>query len=322
MARILVTRPPWDGHLDRLRAVGEVTLMSETRPPSEAELLAAVRGHDALLCMLTDPVTRAVLAAGSAASPPLALVSQVAVGLDNVDIDAARHLGVAVCHTPGVLTDATADLAMALLLAVCRRVVEADGVVRRGEWGLWSLPWMTGLELRGATLGVFGMGRIGTALARRARAFGMRIIYCNRSAAPAEVVRELDAQRVDWDDLLARSDVISVHAPATPATRHVFDASAFAAMKPGARLVNTARGALVNTEALADALEQGALGGAGLDVYEDEPRVPERLMGRRDVVLLPHIGSATEATRRAMSDLAVGAVEAWARGDALVHRFV
>lgn len=322
MPRVLVTRPPWDGHLERLHALGGVTVMSESHPPTEAELLAAVPGHDALLCMLTDPVTRAVVEAGAAASRPLTLISQVAVGLDNIDVGAAREHGIAVCHTPGVLTDATADLAMALLLAVCRRVVEADGVVRRGEWGVWSLPWMTGLELRGATLGVFGMGRIGTALARRARAFGMRVLYCNRRAVAAEVARDLGARRVDWATLLRESDVVSIHAPATPETHHIFDADAFAAMKPGARIVNTARGSLLDTAALVDALDSGRLAGAGLDVFEDEPNVPEPLLNRRDVVLLPHVGSATESTRRAMSDLAVGAIEAWVRGDEPRHRFV
>jgi len=267
--------------------------------------------------MLTDPVTAAVVEA----APDLEIISQIAVGLDNVDVAAARAAGVTVCHTPGVLTDATADLTMALLLAVCRRVVESDALVRRGEWGVWSLPWMTGLELRGATLGVFGMGRIGTAVARRARAFGMHVLYCNRKPVPAEVEAELGAERVGFDDLLARSDVVTIHAPATDETRHAFDAGALARMKPGSRLINTARGSLVEEDALAAALDDGPLVGVGLDVYEHEPCVPVSLLDRPDVVLLPHTGSATGATRARMSDLAVRAVEDWIAGRPPRHVF-
>ncbi len=312
-----MTRPPWPGHLERLRAAADVTLLSPTDPPSEAGLRAALPGHLALLCMLTDPVTAAVVEA----APDLEIISQIAVGLDNVDVAAARAAGVTVCHTPGVLTDATADLTMALLLAVCRRVVESDALVRRGEWGVWSLPWMTGLELRGATLGVFGMGRIGTAVARRARAFGMHVLYCNRKPVPAEVEAELGAERVGFDDLLARSDVVTIHAPATDETRHAFDAGALARMKPGSRLINTARGSLVEEDALAAALDDGPLVGVGLDVYEHEPCVPVSLLDRPDVVLLPHTGSATGATRARMSDLAVRAVEDWIAGRPPRHVF-
>jgi glyoxylate reductase len=301
--------------------MGRVTVLHSARPPTEDDLLARLPDHDALVCMLTDPVTSAVIAAATAPGleRPLRIISQIAVGLDNVDVEAARAAGVIVCHTPGVLTDATADLTMALLLALSRRVVEADALVRRGEWGLWSLPWMTGLELRGAVLGIFGMGRIGTAVAHRARAFGMRVIYCNRSPARAAV--ELNAERVDFETLLRTSDVISIHAPATPATRHRFDAHALSRMKPGSRLVNTARGSLVDEEALAEALETGPLVGVGLDVYEREPHVPASLLGRPDVILLPHIGSATEATRRRMSELAVTSVEQWAEGFEPTNRF-
>ena len=291
--------------------------MDPTTPPGEEALIDAVAGKRALLCQLTDPVTAAVVRAGT----DLELISQIAVGLDNIDVDAAEEAEVMICHTPGVLTDATADLSMALLLAVCRRVVEADALVRRGEWGVWSLPWMTGLELRGAVLGIFGMGRIGTAVARRARSFGMTVQYCNRGAVPPEIESELGARRVDFETLLATSDVVSIHAPATTQTHQVFDAAAFAAMKPGSRLVNTARGSLVDPTALVEALESGPLVGAGLDVYQEEPRVPPALLARADVVLLPHIGSSTETTRRRMSALAVGAVEAWVRGEVPPNRF-
>jgi glyoxylate reductase len=273
--------------------------------------------------MLTDPVTAAVIEAAAHAEldRPLRVISQIAVGLDNVDVAAARAAGVIVCHTPGVLTDATADLTMALLLAVSRRLVEADALVRRGEWGVWSLSWSTGLELRGAVLGIFGMGRIGTAVARRARAFGMRIVYCNRSPVDAGVAAELDAELVDFEALLRTSDVISIHAPATPETHHVFDAAALSRMKPGSRLLNTARGSLLDENALAAALDDGPLIGVGLDVYQHEPDVPAALLERRDVVLLPHIGSATETTRRRMSELAVSSVQEWAAGHEPTHRF-
>ena len=262
---------------------------------------------EALITLLTIPVDSALLEA----APDLRIVANAVVGYDNIDLEACAARGVVVTNTPDVLTDATADLAMALILAAVRRLPQAERSLRAGEfhgWGFWDY---LGGDLQGATLGVLGMGRIGTAVARRARAFGMRILYTNRSPAPADVERALDARRVGWDTLLASSDVLTLHAPATEKTRHLLDASALARMKPGSYLINTARGSLVDEGALVEALREGPLAGAGLDVYEHEPQVEPGLLELDNVILLPHVGSATRGTRDAMALLAarnVGAV--------------
>jgi len=305
--RVYLSRPIPDDLRARLRAVGEVTEPDRSHPPTEDELLAELPGHDAAVVQLTEPVSERVL---RAATPDLRLVAQIAVGLDNVDVDAAGRLGVPVTHTPGVLTEATADLTMALMLAACRRVVEADRFVREGEWGVWSLDLMTGLDLHGATLGILGRGRIGDAVARRAEAFGMRVQHTSRTSG------------LPLGELLRTSDVLSVHCPLTPDTRHLVDRPALMSMKDGSVLINTARGPIVQEEAIADALDSGPLRAAGLDVFEEEPTVHPSLLARRDVVLLPHIGSATVRTRHRMAEMAVEAVEALAAGAPLPHRAV
>jgi len=306
--RIYLSRALPGDCVARLRALGELTWFEDReRPPGIDELCAELPGHEVAVVQLTEEMNEHVL---ESASPQLKLVSQVAVGLDNIDTVACRRLGIQVAHTPGVLTDATADLTMALLLAVCRRVVEADRFVRDGKWGVWSLDLMCGLELRGKTLGIVGMGRIGRAVARRAEGFGMDVIHSSRRSG------------LPLAELLARSDVLSLHAPLTPETHHILDKKALLSMKPGSVLINTARGPLVEECALAQVLDTGHLRGVGLDVYEDEPHVHASLLGRPDVVLLPHIGSATERTRHRMADLAVQAVESWARGQEIAHRAV
>ena len=302
--RVYLSRPIPDDLVARLEAVADVTRPDRDRPPTHAELLAELPGHDAAVVQLTEPVRGDVLAAAASAAPPLRLLAQIAVGLDNVDLEAAAAHDVAVTHTPGVLTDATADLTMALMLAACRRVVEADRFVRAGRWGVWSLDLMTGMELRGATLGILGKGRIGSAVARRAEAFGMRVQHTSRRSG------------LPLQELLATSDVLSIHAPLTPGTWHLVDRRALFAMKPGSVLVNTSRGGLVDGEAIAGALDDGPLRAVGLDVFEDEPRVPATLLDRDDVVLLPHIGSATVRTRHRMAEMAV---EALAAGRPLPH---
>lgn len=306
MKRLYVSRPIPDDLLDRLRAVMSVTQPERDGPPTAAELLAELPGHDAAIVQLTEPVTAAVLEA--AAARGLQLVAQVAVGLDNIDLQAARQLGVAVTHTPGVLTDATADLTMALLLATCRRIPEADRFVQGGRWGVWSLDLMCGMELRGATLGILGHGRIGQAVGKRAAAFGMKVQWTD------------EHDGLPLPELLATSDVLSLHAPLTERTRRIIDRDALFAMKPGAVLINTARGALVQEDAIADALDRGPLRAAGLDVHEHEPRVHPSLLGRDDVVVLPHIGSATTRTRHRMAELATESVLAWLAGAPLPHR--
>ncbi len=246
--------------------------------------------------------------------PKLRVVANCAVGHDNVDVVAAEMRGVKVTNTPDVLTDATADLAWALILACARRVVEGDALVKGDTWAGWHPALLLGLELRGRTLGLFGAGRIGQAVGRRAVPFGMRILYTARNPRP-EFERDTGAVHVELAQLLRESDVLSLHAPSAPATKGVINADTLRQMKPSAILINTARGDLIREEALAQALEAGRLGAAGLDVYQDEPQVHPRLRAAPRTVLLPHIGSATQETRRQMAAIAVANVQAVLKGD-------
>ena len=241
--------------------------------------------------------------------PRLRIVANVAVGYNNVDLVAAEMRGVLVTNTPGVLTDATADLTWALILATARRLVEAVDLVRSGRWTGWHPEQLLGLELRGRTLGLLGAGRIGQAVGRRAPAFGLRVLYAARTPKP-DFERDTGAIRVDIGRLVAESDIVSLHAPSTPETKGIINADTLARMKSGAILINTARGDLVREEALAAALERGHLGAAGLDVYTDEPAIHPRLLAAPRTVLLPHIGSATAETRRQMAAIAVANVQA------------
>jgi len=245
--------------------------------------------------------------------PNLQIVANVAVGYNNVDVVAAEMRGVMVTNTPGVLTDATADLTWALILASARRLVEGVDLVRSGKWTGWHPEQLLGLELRGRTLGLFGAGRIGQAVGRRAPAFGLRILYSARSPKP-EFEKETGAARVDTSRLLAESDIVSLHVPSSPETKGIINGKTLARMKRGAILINTSRGDLIREEALALALEQGHLGGAGLDVYAEEPRIHPRLLAAPRTVLLPHIGSATEETRRKMAAIAIENVQAVLNG--------
>ncbi|HEX6071286.1 MAG TPA: D-glycerate dehydrogenase [Longimicrobiaceae bacterium] len=261
---------------------------------------------DALIALLTVKVDQALLDR----APRLRIVANAVVGYDNVDVAACHARGIHVSNTPDVLTDATADLAMALLLATVRRLPQAEASLRAGGfrgWGFWDY---LGRDLHGATLGILGMGRIGQAVARRALAFGMKIQYTNRRRLPAEVEGELEARAVDWDTLLTTSDVLSLHAPATADTRHLLDEAALSRMKGGSFLINTARGTLVDEAALVRVLRDGPLAGAGLDVYEREPAIDPGLLELDNVVLLPHIGSATTGTRERMAMLAARNVQA------------
>ncbi len=275
-------------------------------PPTRQELLELVAGVDAVVCLLSDRIDSEIL---DAAGPQLRIVANYAVGLDNVDLDACKARGIAVAHTPGVLTDATADMAWALLLAVSRRVVEGDALVRSGKWTGWSPLQLLGASFSGRTFGVVGLGRIGAATARRARGFGMRIVYSGRSRRE-EAERELDATYVPLDTLLQESDVVSLHCPSTPDTRHLIDAPALRRMKPTAYLVNTARGDVVDEQALVEALESGVIAGAGLDVFEREPALTPGLTDLPNVVLAPHLGSATTSTRQEMARMVAESVVA------------
>ena len=241
--------------------------------------------------------------------PNLKIVANCAVGYDNVDVVAAELRGVQVTNTPDVLTDATADLTWALILACARRVIEGVDVIRGGTWTGWHPEQLLGLELRGKTLGIFGAGRIGQAVGRRAVGFGMRLLYASRTPK-TDFERETGATRVELGRLLRDSDVLTLHTPSTPETKGVINADALARMRPGAILINTARGDLVREEAVAIALEEGKLGAAGLDVYADEPAINPRLRSAPRTVLLPHIGSATHETRRRMAAIAVANVRA------------
>lgn len=301
MARVVVlSRLPGDAP-DRLREHHEVEYRDIDAPVPVGELPGLVTGAEALVVTLGTRVDAGVL---DAAGPRLRVVANVAVGYDNIDVDACRERGVVVTNTPGVLTDATADIAFALVLMVTRRLGEAERQVRSGTTPPWGMFHLLGHSVQGLTIGILGPGGIGLATARRARAFGMDVLLSGRSAPDPDAVRALDAEVVSFEELLERSDVLSVHVPLSPATRHLVDAAALARMKPTAYLVNTARGPVVDEAALAAALEAGQIAGAGLDVFEEEPRVHPGIVERDDVVLLPHIGTATIETRTAMADLA------------------
>ncbi len=294
MPLIVVTDPIPEPALALLREHGEVRVGG------------GPEGADAVLALVTTRVDETFLARAflDTAGPGLRVVANVAVGFDNIDVDACRRRGVVVTNTPGVLTDATADIAMALILMSTRRLGEAERWVRSGRPWQWGMDWFLGAGVQGARLGIVGLGQIGAATARRAKAHGMRIAYTNRRPAAPAVVAELDAERLDLDELFATSDVVSLHCPATPETHHLVDAARLATMRPTAFLVNTARGTVVDEAALVAALEAGTIAGAGLDVYEDEPAVHPGLAALENVVLLPHVGSATVATRTAMALLA------------------
>lgn len=316
MALIALTRRMPSVAADTLRAAGhEVRLHDEDTPPDRAQLLALVDGADAIVSLLSDRLDDEVL---DAAGPSLRIVANYAVGLDNVDLGACRARGVAVAHTPGVLSEATADLAWALLLAVSRRIVEGHRLVTSGRWDGWAPLQLLGTSLHGRTFGVVGLGRIGTAAARRARGFGMDVVYHARSRHDAAEA-ELPARRLPMDELLATSDVVSLHCPLTEATRHLIDAAALERMKATAILINTARGEVVDEGALVDALTTRSLAGAGLDVFEREPAVHPRLPALENVVLTPHLGSATVATRDAMARMVVDAVIAVLNGRTVDH---
>lgn len=271
---------------------------------SEDDVIMLLAEADAAITLLTDPISRRVLEA----NPNLRIVSNFAVGTNNVDVEAARELGIMVTNTPGVLTEATADLTLALMLAVMRRIVEGDLQMRAEGRCTWKPLELLGASLQGKRLGIVGMGRIGSAVATRARAFGMDVIGVRRREA--------------LDELLATSDVVSLHTPLTRETHHLLDAAALAKMKRGAYVINTARGALIDEAALCDALDSGHLRGAGIDVYEHEPDVNPRLLAMKNVVVLPHIGSATEEARNAMARIAATNVLLFLRGQEPLHRVI
>jgi glyoxylate reductase len=299
MARCFVTRRLPGQALDRLAGLHELDRWSDASPPSPDELLAHARNADGLLAQLTERVDGPLLDA----CPQLVAVSNYAVGVDNIDLAAATERGVPVGHTPGVLTETTADMAWALMLSAARRLPDGERAVRSAGWG-WAPDFLLGHDVHDATLGVVGLGRIGSAVARRAEGFGMDVIHTSRSGG------------VPLGELLERSDFVSLHAPLTPETRGLIGVNELRRMKPSAILVNTARGPLVDTDALVQALREGWIAGAGLDVTDPEPVPPDHpLLECPGLTIAPHLGSATHRTREAMADMAVDNLLAALRGD-------
>jgi glyoxylate reductase len=313
MSKIVVTGRIPEVAVEKLQAEHEVDAWSVDESMSRDELLSRVVGADALVTLLTERVDAELL---DAAGPQLRVVANVAVGYDNIDVPACVERGVVATNTPAVLTEATADIAMMLILMATRRAGEGERVIRSGQPWKWGMFYLLGTGLQGKTLGVVGMGAIGVATARRARAFGMNVIYQSLFELSPEVAAELDARRVfELDELLATADVVSLHCPYSPETHHLIGAAQFAAMRETAYLVNTARGPIVDEAALVDALRNGQIAGAGLDVYEREPLVEPGLLELDNVALLPHLGSATIETRTAMATLAAGNALAVLRGE-------
>ena len=300
-ATILISRALPDEVIAFARSRADVDLHAGDRPLSKVELKTRLAKRRGLVCLITDSVDAEVLAA----CPDLRVVANVAVGYNNIDVAAATKSGVVVTNTPDVLTETTADFAWTLLMATARRLVEGDRYVRDGKFLQWEYMLLLGGDVHGKTLGVVGFGRIGRAVARRALGFGMRVLYQDAMAAPAEVEAELRASRVDLPTLLRESDFVSLHTPLLPETRHLINAQSLRTMKRTAYLVNAARGPVVDEAALVQALKEGWIAGAGLDVFEEEPKVHPGLVGLPNVVLAPHIASASHATRVEMARLAV-----------------
>lgn len=269
--------------------------------PDPECMLEAAAGAEGIVSLLTEEIDRRLIDA----APRLKCIANVAVGFDNIDVDYARSRGIEVTHTPGVLTETTAELTVGLILAVTRRIVEADRFTREGRFTCWGPTLLLGQDLAGMQVGLVGMGRIGKAVAARLAGFGVKLVYTGRGALPPGEEQRTGAVRLPLQQLLRTSDLVSIHLPLTGETRHLFSREAFATMKPGAYLVNTSRGPVVDEGALVQALAEGRLAGAGLDVFEDEPAIHPGLIGRADVVLLPHIGSASTATRVRMGMMAV-----------------
>jgi lactate dehydrogenase-like 2-hydroxyacid dehydrogenase len=320
VVKIVVTRALPDAALDALRELGDLWVNPNDRPLARSDLRRVVAGATALVTMPSDTVDEAVL---DAAGKGLKVVANYAVGYDNIDLAACHARGIAATNTPDTLVETTADLAFGLIIAAPRRIAEGDRHIRAGRPWEWRWDFMLGRDVWGATLGIVGLGAIGRAVARRAQGFSMRIIYTNRSQIPKAVERELGAQRVTFDELLDEADIITLHCPLTPETHHLIDAAALSRMKETAILVNTARGPIVDEAALAAALQRRQIAGAGLDVFEREPAVHPGLLARENVVLVPHLGSATHATRERMALRAVANVQAVLSGkpapDNLTH---
>jgi glyoxylate reductase len=310
--KVIVTRKLPDPVETRMRELFDTELNLADKPLTREELIAAMQRADVLAPTITDDLDADVIAE---AGPQLKLIANFGAGFDHIDVSAANARGVTVTNTPGVLTEDAADLTLALILAVGRRLVEGAGIIEAGGFEGWSPTWMLGRRITHKRLGIIGMGRIGQAVARRARAFGMQIHYHNRKPVSSRIAEELEATYWEsLDQMLARMDIISVNCPHTPATYHLLSARRLKLMQPHATIVNTARGEIINESALADMLASGALAGAGLDVFEFEPAVNPRLLKLPNVVLLPHMGSATVEGRIDMGEKVIINIRTWMDG--------
>ena len=301
MAKIVVTGKIPEVALEKLKKSHEVISWSEETPISRDELLKRVSGANVIVSLLTEKIDEEVL---TSAGNDLKAVCNVAVGYNNIDVAACKNKNVLVTNTPGVLTDATADIAMALILMTTRRLSEGERVIRNQDPWAWGMFYMLGSSIQNQTLGIVGMGQIGIATALRAKSFGMKIIYTRRNRLDEKIEKELSAQYVSLDELLQQSDIVSLHCPYSTETHHLISDAQLSKMKKTSYLINTARGPIVNEEALANALINKTIAGAGLDVYENEPKVNDKLLKLDNVVLLPHLGSATVETRTAMATTA------------------
>ena len=301
MARVFISRKIPEAGMKKLREfTDDFLVFPYDRPISEKELIENIGNVEGLLCLLTDPITRRVIDAGKR----LKIIANYAVGYENIDVEYANKRGILVTNTPGVLTDTTAELAWALLLACVRRIVEADRFTREKRFNGWSPTLLLGTELNGKTLGIIGAGRIGTAFALKGKGFGLNVLYYDYHKNEV-LENELGAKMVEMEELLKKSDFISLHIPLTEKTYHLMGKREFDLMKPSAYLINTSRGAVIDEKELIQALKAGRIKGAGLDVYEEEPEIPDELIGLPNVVLLPHIGSATYEARNKMAETAV-----------------
>ena len=309
---VIVTRRLPEGIEARLRDLFDARLNLDDTPMDADALKAAVKTAEVLVPTVTDRVGREII---EAAGPQLKLIANFGVGFNHIDVTTARARGIAVTNTPGVLTDATADITMTLLLTVTRRALEGSDVLRNGRFAGWNPTWMMGVGLRGRTLGIVGMGRIGEAVASRARAFGMKIHYHNRKRAAPGVERELQATYwPDLDRMISEMDIVSINCPSTPETFHLMSAERIGRMKKSAYLINSARGDIVDEAALADALEKGTIAGAGLDVFEKEPKVEPKLLAQKNAVLFPHLGSSTIEARTGMGEKVIANITAFTGG--------
>ncbi|MCB2087240.1 MAG: D-glycerate dehydrogenase [Sphingomonadaceae bacterium] len=311
--RVIVTRHLLPSVEARMEELFDVVLNREDKPMSREDLVAAMQDCDVLVPTVTDRIDAGLI---EQAGERLGLIANFGAGIDHIDLAAAHAKKIVVANTPGVFTDDTADLTMGLIIGVPRRMRDGTALIRRGEWTGWAPSAMLGRQLGGKVLGIVGMGRIGQAVAHRARAFGLKVIYHNRHRLPASVENMFHAEWVgELDDLLAQADIVTLHCPASPETHHMIDASRIAKMKEGASLINTARGDLVDYEALIAGLESGHLGGCGLDVYPDEPKVDQRLLDHRNTITQPHTGSATVEGREASGEKVITNIVFWAHGE-------